>query len=573
MQHGGDGFFDVIANDFAVSAAREAALAPLKTALENRPKLSYPFRMKLTGLSIIGSRRASADGKIFHGINPANGEPLAGEFHSASAANVEAAAQLAAAAFETYSQWTGAQRLRLADRIAELLESNASLITNRAHFETALPLARLEGELARTCFQLRFYAEAAARGLFVGARIDHADPARKPKPKPDLRSMMRPFGPVVVFGASNFPLAYSVAGGDTASALAAGCPVIVKAHPAHPGTSEIVGQIVQMAVSEVGAPEGVFSMLFDAGFEIGVALVKHPLVKAVGFTGSRRGGRALMDLAAARPEPIPVFAEMSSVNPIFVLNSALEKNAGEFATQLHDSVTQGVGQFCTNPGLIFVEAGKSAEAFIAKLASLIESTPNGTMLTAGICKSYHRGVEVHSKIVGVQNVAAAKSANDDLNKSPAALLTTNAETFLNNAHLMDEVFGPTTLVIECSSRAQMLAAARKLEGQLTATIHATESELAANRDLVNLLAEKAGRLIFNGFPTGVEVAHAMTHGGPYPATADGRSTSVGTRAIERFLRPISYQNFPDATLPPELQEANPLKIERLVDGKPVPAPR
>jgi 2,5-dioxopentanoate dehydrogenase len=520
--------------------------------------------MKLKGLSILGDNRAEPAGTSMAAVNPATGAPLETEFFSASSDDVEKAAQLASSAFREYSRWSAQRRADLLRRIAELLEQNAAPIVERANLETALPPARLEGELTRTCFQARFYGEAAATGLCAGARIDHADPDRKPQPKPDLRSMLRPLGPVAVFGASNFPLAYSVAGGDTASALAAGCPVIVKAHPAHPGTSEIVGMLVQQAVRESGAPEGLFSMLFDAGYDVGAALVKHPLVKAVGFTGSRRGGRALMDLAAARPEPIPVFAEMSSINPVFILGGALAQKSEEIATGLHGSVSLGVGQFCTNPGLVFVETGGTSAKFLGKLGTLIESTPPGTMLTSGIREAYHKGVAAFSKADGVKRLAVAESIGG---KAGAVVFSANVETFLGNRSLMDEVFGPSTLVIECSSRAQMLEAAQRMEGQLTATIHALPEELAANRDLIEILSEKAGRVIFGGYPTGVEVAHAMTHGGPYPATSDGRSTSVGTRALERFLRPVSYQNFPDAALPMELQEANPLGIMRLVDGK------
>ncbi|TAK95733.1 MAG: aldehyde dehydrogenase family protein, partial [Verrucomicrobia bacterium] len=341
-----------------------------------------------------------------------------------------------------------------------------------------------------------------------------------------------------------------------------------KAHPAHPGTSELVARLVQQAVRESGAPPGLFSLLFDAGYEVGAALVKHPLIKAVGFTGSRRGGRGLMDLAAARPEPIPVYAEMGSINPVFLLGGALTERAEEIAASLHGSVTLGVGQFCTNPGLVFVEAGDGAKKFLAKLTSLMAATPPGTMLTAGLCSNYRAGVEKYSKS---PNVKLRASVNADRGpgqaQAGANLFVTDAETFLGNHSLMDEVFGPSTLVVGCASRAQLLAAAKQIEGQLTTSLHATPAELASSHDLITILTTKAGRLNFNSFPTGVEVVHAMTHGGPYPATSDGRSTSVGTRAIERWLRPVSFQNFPDAALPPELQEGNPLKLTRLVDGK------
>jgi NADP-dependent aldehyde dehydrogenase len=372
---------------------------------------------------------------------------------------------------------------------------------------------------------------------------------------------------VVVFSASNFPLAYSVAGGDTASALAAGCPVIVKPHQGHLGTSEIVGLLVQQAARDSQAPAGVFSMLYGAGRDVGIALVRHPLVKAVGFTGSRAGGRALMDAAASRPEPVPVYAEMGSINPVFILSGVLAQQPAELASGLHGSVTLGVGQFCTNPGLVFVEHGAGTAALLQKLAALMAATPPGTMLSADLCAGYRAGVERFSSTAGVQReVLTGTDAGPGQAQAGAALFVTDAETFFGHQALRDEVFGPSTLVVRCSSRAQMLAAARQLEGQLTATIHGTADELQANRELVEILTTKAGRLLFNGFPTGVEVAHAMTHGGPYPATSDGRSTSVGTRAIERFQRAISYQNFPDQALPDELKESNPLRLARLVDG-------
>jgi len=524
--------------------------------------------MKLEGLSILGQRRVKAAGGPKTAINPATGAPLKPDYFWATKADVEAAAELAAQAFIQFSHWSGKQREAFLKRMADLLEGNGPAIVERAHQETALPVARLQGELARTCFQMRLYGEAAGAGLISGARIDHGNADRKPLPKPDLRSLLVPVGPVVVFSASNFPLAYSVAGGDTASALAAGCPVIVKPHQGHLGTSELVGLLVQQAARECSAPEGIFSMLYGDGRAVGIALVQHPLVKAVGFTGSRSGGRALMDAAASRKEPIPVYAEMGSVNPIFILAGRLAERAEEIAAGLHGSVTLGVGQFCTNPGLVFVESGRDAQQLLAKLESLMQQTASGTMLTPGLCSAYRSGVERFSQAPGVKQLAVSKSdPGPGGAQAGAALFVTDVETFLGNPGLMDEVFGPSTLVVQCGSREQMLAAAAKLEGQLTASLHATPEELQANGDLVDLLATKAGRLVFNGFPTGVEVAHAMTHGGPYPATSDGRSTSVGTRAVERFLRPVSYQNFPDAALPDELKESNPRHITRLVDGQ------
>lgn len=525
--------------------------------------------MKLEGLSILGAGRVKPAGKPTPAINPATGVALGPDYFWVTADDVDAAAQLAAKAFADYSRWPAKRRAGLLRRIAELIEANAAAIQERANQETALPLARLQGETARTCGQLRLFASLIEDGWWQDARIDHADPNRKPLSKPDVRSMFAPLGPVVVFSSSNFPLAFSVAGGDTASALAAGCPVIVKPHQGHLGTSELVGLLVQQAVKDCGVPEGTFSLLYGAGREVGIALVKHPLVKAVGFTGSRSGGRTLMDTAAARPEPIPVYAEMGSINPVFLLPGALAQNAEGLAAALHGSVTLGVGQFCTNPGLVFVEQSDAAKAFLQKLETLVAATPPGTMLTANLCAAYRNGVEKFSNTNGVKCAASANAdAGAGKAQAGAALFVTDAERFLTNHSLMDEVFGPSTLVVQCSSHAQMLAAAAKLEGQLTATIHGTPEELNANRELVAVLEGKAGRILVNGFPTGVEVCHAMTHGGPYPATSDGRSTSVGTRAILRFARPVCFQNFPEAALPEELKDANPLGLWRLVDGKP-----
>jgi NADP-dependent aldehyde dehydrogenase len=524
--------------------------------------------MKLEGLSLLGHGRVKRAGKPTPAINPATGAALEPGYFWATTADVDRAAQLAAGAFAEYGRWPAKRRAALLRRIAELFETHAPAIQERANLETALPLARLQGETARTCGQLRLFATLIEEGWWCDARIDHADPNRKPLPKPDVRSLLAPLGPVVVFSSSNFPFAFSVAGGDTASALAAGCPVIVKPHQGHLGTSELVALAIQEAARDCDAPEGVFSLLFGPGRDIGMALVKHPLVRAVGFTGSRAGGRALMDAAAARPEPIPVYAEMGSINPVFLLPGALQQNAEAMASGLQASVTLGVGQFCTNPGLVFVGNHPETQTFLQKLETLMAATPPGTMLTADLCSSYGSGVEKFSKSRGVRRAARVNAdAGAGKAQAGAALFVADAETFLGNHSLMDEVFGPSTLVVHCASREQMLVAARQMEGQLTATIHGTLEDFAANRELVTLLEARVGRLVCNGYPTGVEVCHAMTHGGPYPATADGRSTSVGTRAIERFVRPVCYQNFPDLALPDELKESNPLKLWRLVDGK------
>lgn len=519
--------------------------------------------MQLEGKSLIAGAIAPTGGETFSAVNAATGEQLATDFHSATTNDVNQSAQSAHEAFTTYKNVSGRDKGAFLRRIAAGLSAEKAAIVERAGLETALPVARLEGELARTTGQLLAFAELVEEGSWVEARIDHGDPARAPLPKPDLRSMLRPLGPVAVFGASNFPLAFSVAGGDTAAALAAGCPVIAKAHPAHPGTSEIAGRVIQNAVRESGLPDGVFSLLFDAGYEVGLSLVQHPHIKAVGFTGSRRGGKALVDAAATRPEPIPVYAEMSSINPVVILPGALAQNAAALATGLQGSVTLGVGQFCTNPGLVFLPSGSAGDDFLTDFAERMKATAPGSMLTSGIGEAYRSSVQqLHT--VGAKQRAGVET---DASQAGAAVFETDALQLLRNRALLDEVFGPATLIVRYKDGDELREVLRGLEGQLTFTLHATPDELAENADLIALLEDKAGRLLFGGFPTGVEVAPAMVHGGPYPATSDGRSTSVGTRAIFRFTRAVCWQNFPDATLPDELKEANPLGIMRLVDGK------
>lgn len=508
---------------------------------------------ELKGTSIIGFDRGAPNGATLQGLNPATGEHLPPVYHSASAAEVEQAVQLAHAAFATYSQTTGAERGRFLRRIAENIEGLGEELITRANAETGLPEPRLRTETARTCNQLRLFADLVEEGSWVDARIDHGDRERQPLLKPDVRSMLRPVGPVVVFGASNFPLAFSVAGGDTASALAAGCPVIFKAHPAHPGTSELVGMAVSEAVKSCRLPEGVFSLLFDSGNEVGTALVKHPRIKAGGFTGSRAGGRALFDVASSRPDPIPFYAEMSSVNPVIILPGALRERSDQLATGLHSSVTVGVGQFCTNPGLVLLADNQDSDAFVNKLGDLMANPTEEAMLTPAISTCYRNGVAERTSHAAVQTIGTS------------ALFKTTAADFLAHPELAEELFGPSTLVVTYKDR--LIELISSLEGQLTATVHGSEEDLNANQDLIRLLETKAGRLVFNGFPTGVEVGHAMVHGGPYPATSDGRSTSVGTRAIFRFTRQVCFQDFPNSALPPELKDENPLGIWRMLDGK------
>jgi 2,5-dioxopentanoate dehydrogenase len=524
--------------------------------------------LKTLGKSIIGWGSGTSAGKSFSATNPRTGERLPPDFFASGPDEISTAAGLAHDAFLTYSRTSGREKGKFLRTIAAKIESAADAIIERAEQETALPKTRLHGETARTCGQLRLFAQLVEEGSWVMARIDRADANRKPAPQPELRSMLHPLGPVVVFGASNFPLAFSVAGGDTASALASGNPVIVKAHPAHPGTSELVGQLLREGARECDLPEGVFSLLLDSGTEVGVALVKHPLVKAVGFTGSRKAGRALMDMAAARPEPIPVFAEMSSTNPVFILPGALHQNGDSISTGLHLSVMLGAGQFCTKPGIIFLPQGNDAETFISRLQKLVLESGQFNLLTDGIRRAYQSATTRRKTEKGVKQLAAIPpSANGQETGVNAALFETDVQSFLENPELAAEVFGPTTLVVRHSSRAEMLEVARNLEGHLTATIHGTEEDLREFGDLLAILKNKVGRLVCNGFPTGVEVSHAMVHGGPYPATSDGRSTSVGSQAIFRFCRPVCYQGFAEVALPDELKDSNPLHIWRMVDGE------
>lgn len=520
--------------------------------------------MELTGLSFIGAQRGQTGGTTFHAQNPAAGVALEPAFHSASAAEIDTAVALAAAAFPAFSEATGSQRAALLRGIGAEIEALGQPLFDRLMAETALPEPRVKGETGRTTGQLRLFANLIEEGSWVDARIDHADPARAPLPKPDVRSQLMGIGPVVVFGASNFPMAYSTAGGDTASALAAGCPVIVKAHPAHPGSSELVAGAVRRAVAASGFPEGVFSLIFDAGYDAGMQLVKHSGVCGVGFTGSRRGGRALMDAAAARPVPIPVFAEMSSVNPLCLMAGALAERGTALATGLHASSTLGVGQFCTNPGLILFDRSADSTGFRDEFARLMNAG-SGTMLTAGICQAYYKGRERLAAHPAVKQISGADPAAG--NAAVPAVFETTAEAVLADATLTDEVFGPCALLVGCEGVAGMTALMNALEGQLTASFHGTAADFAAAGSLLSVASRRAGRLIFNSFPTGVEVCPSIVHGGPYPATSDGRSTSVGTAAIFRWARSVCWQDFPEELLPAALQEANPLGITRLVDGQ------
>ena len=523
----------------------------------------------LTGEMLIGASAVAGTDGGQRAFNPTTNaeiaEPL---FGFGTAADVDRAASLAAAAFDEYRALPLARRAAFLEAIADQIMALGDALIERAHVETGLPMARLTGERGRTVGQLRLFARVVRDGHFLHATIDPAQPQRQPLPRADLRLARVPLGPVAVFGASNFPLAFSVAGGDTASALAAGAPVVVKAHGAHLGTSELVGRAIQQAVREQGLPEGVFSLLIGAGRSIGEALVAHPAIKAVGFTGSRQGGLALVAIANRRPEPIPVYAEMSAVNPVFLLPGALAQRAEAIAQGFADSLVMGAGQFCTNPGLVLGIDGPDLDRFVLAAGEALARKGAQTMLTAGIHGAYCNCVEKMATTPGVRSVAQGQAAGEMHNAAQAALFTADASTLLEHASLSSEVFGPASLVVRARDIDELIAVAEHLEGQLTATLHLEAADQPLARRLLPVLERKAGRLLANGFPTGVEVCHAMVHGGPFPSTSNAMFTSVGASAIDRFLRPVCYQDLPDALLPEALQQANPLGLWRLTDGTP-----
>jgi 2,5-dioxopentanoate dehydrogenase len=524
--------------------------------------------MHLHGTSLIAGRPAETIGSRFRAFDPALGIEIAPDFYDASPADVDAAMRAAADAFADYRARPAEARANFLDAIAAEIESLGDALVARSTAETGLPATRIQSERARTCGQLRLFAEVVREGSWVDARIDTALPDRQPLPRPDLRRMLLPLGPVVVFGSSNFPLAFSAAGGDTASALAAGCPVVVKAHRAHPGTGEIVARAIGRAAQRCGLPGGVFSLIHGGGATVGVAMVRHDAAAAVGFTGSHAAGRALFDAAAARPRPIPVFAEMSSLNPLAILPAALRARGTAIAQGLLASFTLGVGQFCTKPGLVFVPQGADTDQFMTALSAAVAAAPCGTMLTPGIRDAFveHRDRVAHAAGVRVAAASSAAVLADKTQAAPSVGVTTGAR-FLAAPELAIEAFGPFTLVVQCADASEIARCIRSLEGQLTATVHADAQDLAAFSELLADLEQKVGRIVFNGFPTGVEVAPAMNHGGPYPATTDARFTSVGTAAMLRFARPVCYQNVPDDRLPAGLQNRNPLGIRRMVNGK------
>ncbi|MGI4748895.1 MAG: aldehyde dehydrogenase (NADP(+)) [Janthinobacterium lividum] len=501
----------------------------------------------------------------FRGLDPRTGQSIGPNLPVDDAASVTAAVERAEAAFETYRSTSPDVRARFLETIASSLEARREAIIASASAESGLPTPRITGEFGRTTGQLKLFAGVVRQGDWLGVRLDPALPDRAPLPRPDLRVRRIPVGPVAVFGASNFPLAFSVAGGDTASALAAGCTVVVRGHPAHPGTSALVGEAIDEAVRLSDLPVGVFSLVSGPDIALGQTLVSDPRIASVGFTGSRNGGLALARLAAERPVPIPVFAEMSSINPVFLCPAALEAGADALADGFIASLTLGAGQFCTNPGVVIAIKGAPLDAFVARAGKAIEAATSSTMLTAGIHAAYDRAVDARNSVADVTCVASGQVGEGE-NQCRAALFHTTATRFNAEPSLTDEVFGASGLIIACDDADAVLDLVRRLEGQLTATLHMVPADEAFAKSLLPLLERRCGRILVNGWPTGVEVAHAMVHGGPFPSTTDGRFTSVGTLAIDRFLRPVCYQNLPQALLPPELADTNPLGLNRRIDG-------
>jgi NADP-dependent aldehyde dehydrogenase len=515
------------------------------------------------GHNFIAGGRSAVGEVILQSLDATTGEALPYRFHQATEAEVDAAARAAEAAYLTYRQVSPEQRAQFLSAIADEIDALGDDFVQLVCRETALPAARIQGERGRTSGQLRLFASVLRRGDFYGARIDRALPTRQPLPRADIRQYRIGVGPVAVFGASNFPLAFSTAGGDTAAALAAGCPVVVKAHSGHMATADFMANAILRAAQHTGMPNGVFNMLYGNG--VGEWLVKHQAIQAVGFTGSLKGGRALYDMAAARPQPIPVFAEMSSINPVIVLPEALKARGAKIAEELTASATMGCGQFCTNPGLVIGIRSPAFSDFLHAFTAKMADQSAQTMLNAGTLASYANGVERLHGHPAIHHLAGqsqqGRQAWPQLFQADIALLTQRDEL------LQEEVFGPTSIVIEAADAAELHKVLAGLQGQLTATLIGEENDLTGCSELLALLEQKVGRILFNGYPTGVEVCDAMVHGGPYPATSDARGTSVGSLAIERFLRPVCYQNCPDTLLPDALKNANPLGIMRLLDGQ------
>lgn len=523
---------------------------------------------QLHGNHLIAGQIIDAEGPRFQALNPSTSQPLEPSFGEATEDQVSIALQAADASFDALRAAGPDVRAKFLDLLGDKIVALGDALLERAHAETALPMARLTGERARAVGQCRLFASLIRDGSWADARIDHAIPDRQPLPKPDVRRVMQPIGPVVVFGASNFPFAIGIVGTDTVCALAAGCSVVVKGHPAHPGTCEMLAGAVYEALAEAGLPAGAFSLLHGKGNEMGVALVRHPLTTAVAFTGSLKGGRALYDIACARPTPIPFYGEMGSVNPVFLLPGALKARAQAIAENYVGSVTLGVGQFCTNPALVLGVEGTELDTFVQAAADAAAKVAPQTMLHAGIRGLYAQGTTEFTQIPGITVVGKSSTeAKPEATQAECMIFTTDIATLNANDSLRHEVFGPCSIVTRCTTKDDLLNFARSLDGQLTATLHGTPEDLAEYADLVRILERKVGRIIFNGFPTGIEVCPSMHHGGPYPSASHSFFTSIGTASIYRFVRPVCYQGFPDEALPELLQAKNSRGSFRLVDGQ------
>ncbi|MGH8936450.1 MAG: aldehyde dehydrogenase (NADP(+)) [Acidimicrobiia bacterium] len=519
-----------------------------------------------TGANLIGGTEGRQGPQTFTAFDPRNGRPGSVRFHEATTDEIDRATREARVAFESLRAWGNGRVAELLRAIAGVLEGHRGEVVSTADQETRLGESRLEGELTRTTLQILAFADYVEEGSYVEAIIDLPDPKARPIPRPDLRRMLVPLGPVAVFGAGNFPLAFGVPGGDTASALAARCPVVAKAHPSHPGTSELTARIISAAVAEVGAPAGTFSLVQGQGPEVGRALVLSPHIKAVGFTGSHTVGRALHELGATRPEPIPVYAEMGSINPVFVTQGALRARAEQISEGFVASMTLGSGQFCTKPGLVFVPDDETGDLFIERTAGLLSQMELGPMLNERLRGALREKLARTTRLEGVAVAFQGRPSEEPGFGCAPTLLAIDCESFLAQPELLEEHFGPVSIVVRCPTK-RMQEAAEHLPGSLTVTVHAQPEETDRVRVLQQALVGQAGRLIWNGFPTGVAVTAAMQHGGPYPATVHREHTSVGLMSIRRFLRPVSYQDTPQSLLPPELQDHNPLGILRRLDGE------
>lgn len=519
------------------------------------------------GKNRIGNDLSALGNKKFKAFNPTTGEELLEEFFVATSEEVDLAMGKARSAFDEYATLSGKTRALFLQAIAEEIMALGDELIKTAVSETGLPEGRITGERGRTVGQINMFANLIRGGSWVNASLDAAMPDRLPAPKPDVRRMLRPVGPVVVFSASNFPLAFSTAGGDTISALAAGNPVIVKAHPSHPATNLLVGEAIYHAAMRTGMPDGVFSTLYSNTYELGLSLVKHPFTKSVAFTGSYFGGMALYKAAQEREDPIPVFAEMGCVNPVILLPGKLQQEAATVAKTLAASITTGAGQFCTNPGLMTSVKGEPLDNFLSALSSEIESIAGQTMLNANIWNNFNKKRNDALSEKGVKPISATAKVENNKLKAFPAVATVSYSGYRKSPNLQNEIFGPFSLVVICQNKGELRDFSTRLKGQLTISVFADKSDLTSNRGLFRILEQKAGRLIINGAPTGVEVCPSMQHGGPFPASTDVRFTSVGTEAIKRFVRPVAFQNFPDELLPEELRSSNPLQIWREINGE------